>query len=333
MPKFREALKLAFLCGLLLPAKMHAADVSNYELHGAVSWPEGIKAEGSSLIVQLSGVESDLQLSGVADAKGLFRFKKIPAGMYLLTAFIPRAARSRMTIEIGPSFADSKGRVEVSIRLAPRRPRPERFQVPAGQLGIPKRARDEYEKGMQRLSKRDRDGAAAAFARALTAAPEFSAAHYQLGIIASQQGRLSEAEAHYRTALQQSPGYYPYLLGLGGSLLALRDGAQAVSVNEGAVRARPEDPQAHIQMGYSYLLVGRLEDAEKHFKQTIALDPANYHYPQLALAEIYRMRQDYSAVVVQLEDFLKLHPDSKMSRDVNRILSEVRRLLTQPANP
>jgi tetratricopeptide (TPR) repeat protein len=190
----------------------------------------------------------------------------------------------------------------------------------------------EFEKGIQRLAKGNRASAKAAFAAAVEAAPEFAAAQYQLGLLVGQEGRHTEAVQRFREALKQLPGNYQCLLSLGQSLLALRDGPQAVSVNEGAVRLRPDDSQAQVQLGFSYLLVGRLDDAEKHLKETIALDPANYLYPQLALAEIYSLRRDYEALAQQLEEFLKLHPDSAIARQVAQTLSEVHLRLGKAAN-
>jgi Tfp pilus assembly protein PilF len=331
MHQFRTVLFAVVLSALIFQAQIRAVGGPVFELRGTIRQSAGLASDGGP-IVQITGVNRDLQLSSLVDAKGQFRFKKVPAGMYLLTAFIPRIARTKRTIEVGPSFADRNGRVAVTIQLAARPRRPDRFQVSAEQLGIPKQAQEEYEKGILRLEKRDRAGASAAFSKALAAAPKFAAARYQLGILASQGGRYSDAVMHFREALTQMPANYQYLLNLGRSLLALRDGPQAVSVNEAAARSRPDDSEAQVQLGFSYMLVGRMDDAEKHFKETIALDPANYLYPQLALAEIYNMRQEPEAVAQQLEEFLKLHPDALLARDVARSLSEVRRQFGKPIN-
>jgi Tfp pilus assembly protein PilF len=330
MHQFRIILLAAVLSALMFQAEIQAVGGPVFELRGIIRQSADLALDGNGPIVQISGVNGNLQLSSVADAKGRFRFKKVPAGMYLLTAFIPRMARTKRTIEVGPSFADRKGCVAITIQLTARPRRLARFQISAAQLGIPKQAQEEYEKGIQRLEKHDRAGASGAFSKALTTAPKFAAARYQLGVLASQEGRLSDAVTHFREALTQMPANYQYLLSLGRSLLALRDGPQAVSVNEAAARSRPDDSEAQVQLGFSYMLAGRLDDAEKHLKETIALDPANYLYPQLALAEIYNTRQDPEAAAQQLEEFLKLHPDASLAQDVARILSEVRRRFGKP---
>jgi tetratricopeptide (TPR) repeat protein len=102
-------------------------------------------------------------------------------------------------------------------------------------------------------------------------------------------------------------------------------------VNERAAKARPDDAQAQAQLGYSYLLLGRLEEAETHLKRTASLDPANYYYPQILLADIYSQRGDNASMVRELEEFLRLHPDSQKARDVTRILDRLRSQLKKTA--
>lgn len=101
----------------------------------------------------------------------------------------------------------------------------------------------------------------------------------------------------------------------------------ALAVNAQAVKIRPDDAQALVQMGYSLLIADRLEEAETHFKEAVSLDPANYRYPQLMLAEIYRRRKDLAAVKREFEEFLRLHPDTPKAHEIRSALDELRPLL------
>jgi len=295
-----------------------------FELHGTLLDRSSKPFIGNNTVVQLSGPYGPAGFSTLADIKGGFRFKKVPAGMYILTAFVPQVARAKRTIEIGPSFADRKGRINMTLQMQPRPYRPGSYQVDAMQLSIPETARDEFAKGQQRFSTRDFSGAAGYFRRALDIAPQFSAAWFQLGLIACQEQRFQQAADHFREALKYSPENYMALLNLGGVLLAQRNAGEAAAVNERAVKARPDDAQAQAQLGYSYLLLGRLEEAETHLKRTVSLDPANYYYPQILLADIYSQRGDNASMVRELEEFLRLHPDSQKARDVAQILDRLR---------
>ncbi len=323
---------LQLLLLVLFSPENRASAERTFELRGTIARTDGVPFHDISPIVQIRGPNLPASLSTVADSRGRFRFKKVQAGMYILTAFVPRVARIKRTIEVGSSSADAKGRVNLDLKLEPRPRPPGRFQVEATQLSIPEKARAEYAKGLQRLVKKDLAGASDSFAQALDLAPQFAAAWYQLGLVACQQGLYTDAVNHFREALRHNPESYQTLLSLGAALLVLRNGPDALAVNERAARIRPDDPEAQAQLGMSYLSLERLEDAERHLKATIALDPANFHYPQLLLAEIYRRRRDYASTMLQLEEFLRLHPDSQKALEVSQVLREIRAQMAKEAS-
>jgi len=318
------------LCLILFASTIQIAgrgmERGSFELRGTVVPEGGISVNEGRLGIQLqalSGAWQGRELSAAPDIGGKFRFKRIPTGMYLLTAFIPRVARVRRTIEVGPSLADKEGRIEVRIELAARRRRPGMFEVPASELTLPAAAQDEYEKGRQQLKDRNYSRAEEHYRRATELAPQYYAAWYQRGSIATRQERFSEAAGFYREALKLQPENYRALMALGEVLVTLREGEEALAVNTQAVKARPDDPQARIQLGFSMMLAGRLDQAEAHLKEAVSLDPANYCYPQLMLAEIYRRRNELPKVQRELEEFLRLHPDSPKAREIRPALNEL----------
>lgn len=324
MGKGVAASLLLFACFFIPGTESRSESSRTYEVCGTLLDSTGRPFTGVNPFVQLSGPYGPVDFSTSADAGGSYKIKKVPAGIYLLTAFVPRVARIKRTIEVGPSFADKKGRVEASFRLESRPRRPGGYQVSAEQLAIPDKARGEFEKGRQRMQARDLSRAAEHFRKAVDLAPQFASAWYNLGVIASHQKRLPEAAEHYRRTLHYTPENYQALLSLGSVLLAQNLAAEAIPPNEQAVKARADDPQAQAQLAYSYFLTGRLQEAEVHFRKTISLDPANYHYPQIFLAQICQQRQDAAGMVRELEEFVRLHPDSEKAREVARMLEELR---------
>ena len=87
---------LAFFASINL-MEGRGAERNFFELRGTVVPEGGISVEGGRVAIQLaalSGPWSGKELSAVPHVEGRFRFKRIPTGMYLLTAFGRRAARA-----------------------------------------------------------------------------------------------------------------------------------------------------------------------------------------------------------------------------------------------
>jgi tetratricopeptide (TPR) repeat protein len=103
-----------------------------------------------------------------------------------------------------------------------------------------------------------------------------------------------------------------------------------LEINQRAVRARPDDALGQSQLGQSYYFLGRLDEAEKHLKEAKAIDPSHFSFPQLVLAELYQRRGNYPALVGELEEFLRLHPDSEEAPAVRTSLERVRARLPAP---
>jgi tetratricopeptide (TPR) repeat protein len=299
-------------------------DVSAYEVRGILLPPPGVSFNSQRAYVQLGNPIGQPLAGTEADSKGRFRFKHVPVGMYVLTAYVPRVARTRRTVDIGPSLAAAKGYIDVTLPMEPASRRAGMHQVTVDQLSIPEEARSELEKGLDRFRSRDLAGAAQCFRRAVDAAPDFGTAWHQLGTIAYFQGNFKEAAAHFQEASKCLPQNFQVLIHLGAALLALRDGSAALGVNARAVKERPNDAQAQAQLGFSLFLLERLDEAEIHLKKAVELDPANFFFPQLHLAEIYRRRKDHNAMARELEQFLGLHPDAPVAGRIRSILDALR---------
>ena len=127
--------------------------------------------------VTLYGATSPFTASTLAGPDGRFRFRKLLAGSYTVAVFMPGRGEARETIDVGPSLADARRRVRVSLNLKDaqfvedRR----RHTVSARELAIPESARREYMEAQKLLSKRDVAGATARLERAVELAPQFVA--------------------------------------------------------------------------------------------------------------------------------------------------------------
>ncbi len=295
-----------------------------YEVRGRVLRNDGTPFIDVMPVVFLHGALAPYSNQTLAGRDGTFRFKEIPEGTYTLIAAVPRVGETQKTIEVGKSFADPKGRVSVELKFGQTAPVDRRTKVSRSELAVSENAAQEYRRAQEFLSRQDIDKAVEHLKKALEIAPEFSAALNNLGTISYQSRQYQQAEKYFRDALKADPEAYSPLVNLGGVLIALNRFEESLQYNEAAVKAMPGDPLAHSQLGKTCFYIGRFEAAETHLKQAKALDPGHFSYPQLFLVEIYARRNDLKAAIEEMEEFLKLHPDSDWVPSVRKSLQTAR---------
>jgi Flp pilus assembly protein TadD len=69
--------------------------------------------------------------------------------------------------------------------------------------------------------------------------PNYTEAHYNLGVVLARQGNLKEAIKHFSEAL----------------------------------RVRPEDEKIHNSLGISLMLQGNIKEAARHFSEALRIKP------------------------------------------------------------
>ena len=302
-----RALTALFAIGMLGAAYVSAAD---FELIGRIQ-PE------RPLPVFLQGATAPFHAATEADETGRFHFRKLTAGTYVVMV-----GGIQRTVEVGPSLADSRRRVTITIDLAGDNFEP-RARVSVRELAVPESARREYEEAEKALGRRDATAAVGHLKRAVELAPAFSAAWNHLGTVAYQTGQYAEAESDFRKALDVDPDAYAPLVNLGGVLINLGKLDEALDCNLRAVRKSPGDALANSQLGMTYFAKSQLDLAEQYLTAAKRIDPSHFSHPQLILAEIHLRRNDPKAAARELEDLLARHPDLA---EASKIKDEIARL-------
>ena len=139
----------------------------------------------------------------------------------------------------------------------------------------PKNARYRMTLGTLYLYNQDYPAAERETLRALDLDPSLADAHSNLGVIYMAQGRLSEAAAQFRKALENlsypTPEYAAYNLGKASYLL--KDFAAAAEAYERSLAILATNPEGRFGLGMSYSQLGRLADAEKAFTAALQQRP------------------------------------------------------------
>jgi tetratricopeptide (TPR) repeat protein len=306
-----------------------SAAPAQFELHGKVVRRDGKPFRDTRPDVILHSAAAPFMTRTRAGRNGGFRFKRLPQGNYVLIVVDTLAGELRKSIEIGPSFADSEQRIKTLVQFD-RTVRRSDHGVSAAELSIPEAARKEYAKAEQRLAAHDAPAAVSHLDRAVEIAPQFASAWNNLGAIAYQEKDYERAEECFREALKHDPRLFPPLVNLGGTLLSQRKLDEALETNITAVAQNPNDALAQAQLGQSYYYLEQLDRAEVHLRKAKTLDPNHVSYPQLLLSKVYQRLKQPAAAVRELQEFLALHPDSKLVPYVRRQIDVSRAMHQEP---
>jgi Flp pilus assembly protein TadD len=307
----------------LLAASVSSAEV-RYELSGKILQEDGNPYPATKIEVVLHGAVTPFHAETFAGRDGQFKFKKLPAGTYTLIVYIPRVGENRKTVEVGPSFADSKRVVETRFLFGRETILTRNQSVSAVELSVPQKARKAFIQAQECIARQDLKRAIEHLKMAVEIAPQYIEAWNNLGTIAYQTKEFEEAEKYFREALKHDPESYFPLLNLGGTLLSMGRFEESLPFNTQTVEMKPGDALAQSQLGQSYYYLGQVDAAEKHLKQAKSLDPGNFSYPQLFLLQIYAKRNQLPEAILEMEEFLKLHPDSPRAPGIQDLLQKVR---------
>ncbi len=329
------ALVVLILLGLvpsaLLASSPKTPRKGPYELRGRIVLPDGGSFRGTSPLVILEAVQFPLRRKVHAGWDGKFRVKKLPQSSYKMAILVPGRGEMKRTVDIGPTFADKKGRIEATFVFEPTALAEPMATVTATRLAVDSKAVKAYRKALKKLEKGESAEAIKELEKAVEIDSRYAEAWNRLGTIAYVSRDFPRAEYCFRQALKHAPESYPPMVNLGAALLSLNQPTKALAMNLRAVRMREKDPLAHSQLGSSYYHLGRHGAAVKHLKRAKQLAPRHHSGPQLILADIYWYRKQYAATAQELAEFLHYHPDWPDSDRLKGILRRARALAAKPA--
>ena len=96
---------------------------------------------------------------------------------------------------------------------------------------------------------------------------------YELGVVLDRAGRLSDAIAEYRRALDHNPNHLEALNNLGVALAGQGRMDEAARRFERVLAVDPENADAHANLGLALAAAGARDDAARAFREALRLDP------------------------------------------------------------
>ena len=171
------------------------------------------------------------------------------------------------------------------------------------------------ERAQAAIDRRDYQQAQAELLQLVAEAPSSAEAQQRLGTVLQLQGRLSEAEACFRAAINYDPEYVDALIGLGQVEAHKNEVASALKRFETAIEIDPHRPKAHFCLGLLLEGMSRVDDAMAEYFRALEFDPNN---PEISLriATIQLARNQPDQALARLDQVVELAAENGEARDL-----------------
>ncbi len=208
-------------------------------------------------------------------------------------------------------------------------PRNTSSEISARELRIPGKALRPFNKGTKLLAEKNSAASILEFQRAIKAFPDFYEAYYKIGIAELNLQHQGDAQVAFEESIELSQGRYPPPhFGLGVALCLQEQFADA----EGAIRRGldldPAEAEGYFTLAWVLFNAARVPDAEKNARQAILLS-ANFAAAYLLLAQIHLRQSNTSALVSDLDAYIKLDPNDPRSAEAIAVRTQAQHLLAK----
>jgi tetratricopeptide (TPR) repeat protein len=134
---------------------------------------------------------------------------------------------------------------------------------------------------------------------------ESAESYYDEGLTASMKGELAQAVQNFEKAIRLDNTFSAAYHQLGKCYARMGENAKAVELLHQVVRNRPQQTAARLDLGFTCLALGKIEDARNQFLQVQGLEPDNGR-AQLGLAQASFHEGDWPKALSEAEAALRL---------------------------
>lgn len=292
------------LLGGLCAAQVAAANIIK-RVRVRVAFEDGCDAFAHVTLIGHAGPAAE----GTANEQCEVDFFNVPEGTYHLNVY----GRNFAKADSGIINMMSGGPTEFDVRVEKPNELGGNFSVPNGafvsasDLGIPGRARKEFDKASELIGKQELAEAIQRLNKAISIYPAYAVAYNNLGVIYS---RL-ENPAREREALEKAISLNDHCalayINLGRMNMAAGDFPAAESTLEKAFALTPADPMMLILLSYSEYMDRRFDEAIATSRRA-HLQEKPHAFVHRVAARAFEKQRDGPNAVAELELFLKEEP-------------------------
>src|SRR2546425_837870 len=312
------------VCTPIVRAQVTGFDKQVVEILGTV-FLEGRNLPTGGVIVNIRSLTEGPFVSVLTDWSGRFQVRGLNSGVYEIVVEEAGYEPIRETLQLlrGPSPP-----LELYLKGGNSSPvRRTDYAVSVRELRIPVKARNAFEKGLERLAKNDAVGSRTQFLRATATFPGYYEAYHHIGVADLRLGHEEEAAQAFQKAVDLSGGHYARAQFALGLLLCRRGKyAEAEAVIRRGLDVDGSSATGHLFLSVALFRLNRLEEAEKIAREALLRKPG-FAWAYLVLADVHGRRGEYARQLQDLDAYLKLEPDGPASKRVREVREVVQRIV------
>jgi tetratricopeptide (TPR) repeat protein len=138
--------------------------------------------------------------------------------------------------------------------------------------------------------------------------PDCWMAHYNLGILLKNQGRIEEAMEQYHKTIQINPNHYEALNNLGNVLAAKGRLDEAIENYRQAIQINPNYREALNNLGNVLAAKGRFDEAIENYRKAIRINP-NYAEALNNLGVTLATRGQFDEAIENYRKAIRINPN------------------------
>lgn len=305
--------------------------IREYVIAGFVRRDDTDEAIPGVRVQLLTAAGSVASSTVLTNTSGEFSFGQFTAGAYEIAAEKDGFQPARLPVEV--TRYDQPNLI-VHLRKLPVAANPVGDATTAHQLAIPQKARAAFEKGLAKsASHADYKAAVVEFQRAISNYPDYYEAYSEMGMAYVRLKDAPAAERSLRRSIELSAQKYaPPLILLSMLLNDQNRPSDAEPVARQVIAADPTAWRGPYELSRALLALRRLPEAEASAYAARNLKPETPDI-YLLLSEIHRHTQNPSALLQDLNAYLKLAPQGPAAPQVRQLREQLLKFMESQTKP
>jgi tetratricopeptide (TPR) repeat protein len=297
---------------------------SSYEIAGQITTADGRnKAEFVEVRLERSG--GSLVDQRTTDSQGKFRFSRLSAGQYVVSAKAPGFTVAPQTIDLSRFLP----RVYLLLQLTSQAPpfAPIKSEHPrVVNANIPEKASKERDKASAALADKKLEQAVLHLQKAVDLFPEFFDAYMQLGSTLVELNHLEKAEAAFTKALKIDATSVMASVSLGDVYRRQKKFDQAEKTILDALKREEASWVGHFAMARVYWETNDVVKSGREIGRAIQLKP-DFADAHLLAGNIFVRLGLPENAVIEYEEYLRLAPPGPLAVQTHELTQKLKKSL------